>query len=201
MGLVLLGSKTELVKMLLTILTMAVALLLPPASPLPRHLGRSGRQGRGGRGGHGGGHRLAPPPPPSRHGSGRRGRQEQIETGTQAPAPSELEISPPVYEEVDDPRAAGASAPEFGYGAPAEEEYVDADASLGIYGAPGKGGKGNRGQGNGGDNGGRGEGGDLPAWCNPKDPMGAWMNYIKIRQWCESNGFTEHGPYGGNTLD
>ena len=32
-------------------------------------------QGRGGRGGHGG-HRLAPPPPPSRHGSGRRGRQE-----------------------------------------------------------------------------------------------------------------------------
>ena len=20
----------------------------------------------------------------------------------------------------------------------------------------------------------------MPAWCNPKDPMGAWMNYIKV---------------------
>ena len=28
----------------------------------------------------------------------------QVETGTQAPAPSELEISPPVYEDVEDPR-------------------------------------------------------------------------------------------------
>ena len=35
---------TKLWQMLLTILTMAVALLLPSASPLPRHLGRSGRQ-------------------------------------------------------------------------------------------------------------------------------------------------------------
>merc|ERR1719266_2994748 len=96
---------------------MAVALLLPSASPLPRHLGRSGRQqGRGGRGG--------------------------------------------------------------------------------------KGGKGNRGQGSGGNKGGnRGEGEEVPAWCNPQDPMGAWMNYIKIREWCESNGFTEHGPYGGNSLE
>jgi len=108
-----------------------------------------------------------------------------------------------VYEDVEDPRAAGASAPEVGYGAPGEEKYVDADASLGIYGAPGKGGKGNRGQGNGGNKGGnRGEGEEVvPAWCNPQDPMGAWMNYIKIRQWCESNGFTEHGPYGGNSSE
>ena len=81
-------------------------------------------------------------------------------------------------------------------------------------------------QGNGGNKGGnRGEGEEVPAWCNPQDPMGAWMNYIKvtscllspgesflkgsdiincivqIREWCESNGFTEHGPYGGNSLE
>ena len=35
-------------------------------------------------------------------------------------------------------------------------------------------------QGNGG-NGGAGDGeGDLPAWCDPTDPMGAWMNYVKV---------------------
>ena len=35
-------------------------------------------------------------------------------------------------------------------------------------------------QGNGG-NGGNGDGeGDLPAWCDPTDPMGAWMNYVKV---------------------
>ena len=76
-------------------------------------------------------------------------------------------------------------------------------------------------QGNGGNKGGnRGEGEEVvPAWCDPQDPMGAWMNYIKvpsiswrtlsdiincvvqIRQWCESNGFTEHGPYGGNSSE
>jgi len=196
--------------MLLTILTMAVALFLSPTSSLPKRLARGGRQGRGGRAGHGGGHRLAPPPPPKFAG-GRRGRQE-VETGTLAP--SELEISPD-YQDLEDPRAAGASAPEVGYGAPGEEQFADASpiygapgkgkgnggqASLGIYGAPGKG-KGNGGQGNGG-NGGAGDGeGDLPAWCDPTDPMGAWMNYVKIRQWCESNGFTEHGPYGGSGLD
>ena len=37
-------------------------------------------------------------------------------------------------------------------------------------------------QGNGGNKGGnRGEGEEeVPAWCNPQDPMGAWMNYIKV---------------------
>ena len=35
-------------------------------------------------------------------------------------------------------------------------------------------------QGNGG-NGGAGDGeGDLPAWCDHTDPMGAWMNYVKV---------------------
>ena len=28
------------------------------------------------------------------------------------------------------------------------------------------------------------------------------LKYVfQIREWCESNGFTEHGPYGGNGLE
>ena len=45
------------------------------------------------------------------------------------------------------------------------------DNHIIILSQGGKGGNGN---------GGGGEGGEVPAWCNPKDPMGAWMNYIKV---------------------
>nr|XP_040579751.1 uncharacterized protein LOC121128239 [Lepeophtheirus salmonis] len=38
-------------------------------------------------------------------------------------------------------------------------------------------------------------------WCDPKDPMGAWMNYINVRKWCAENGYTNFGPYGGVPSD
>ena len=41
------------------------------------------------------------------------------------------------------------------------------------------------------------DGDDIPEWCNPEKPMGAWMNFGKIRTWCADNGYTNFGPYGG----
>ena len=40
-------------------------------------------------------------------------------------------------------------------------------------------------------------GGDgIPPWCDPTNPMGAWMNFEKIREMCKEMGF-DVGPYGG----
>lgn len=41
------------------------------------------------------------------------------------------------------------------------------------------------------------EGGDVPEWCDPAKPMGAWLNYMKIRVVCSDRGYTNFGPYGG----
>lgn len=41
------------------------------------------------------------------------------------------------------------------------------------------------------------EGGDVPDWCNPIKPMGAWLNFRKMKIWCSDNGYTNFGPYGG----
>lgn len=42
-----------------------------------------------------------------------------------------------------------------------------------------------------------GEGGDVPEWCDPTKPMGAWLNYAQIRAICGERGFEDFGPYGG----
>lgn len=38
---------------------------------------------------------------------------------------------------------------------------------------------------------------DVPEWCDPTKPMGAWLNFQKIRVWCSDKGHTNFGPYGG----
>jgi hypothetical protein len=38
---------------------------------------------------------------------------------------------------------------------------------------------------------------DVPEWCDPSKPMGAWLNYKRIRVICGERGFTDFGPYGG----
>merc|ERR1712241_1160098 len=38
---------------------------------------------------------------------------------------------------------------------------------------------------------------DVPAWCDPADPMGAWLNFKQIRVICGDRGFADFGPYGG----
>merc|ERR1712242_646180 len=38
---------------------------------------------------------------------------------------------------------------------------------------------------------------EVPAWCNPADPMGAWLNFNQIRIICGERGFSDFGPYGG----
>merc|ERR1711981_1008979 len=38
---------------------------------------------------------------------------------------------------------------------------------------------------------------EVPEWCDPTKPMGAWLNYAKIRAICSERGFTDFGPYGG----
>merc|ERR1712241_445464 len=38
---------------------------------------------------------------------------------------------------------------------------------------------------------------EVPAWCDPTNPMGAWLNYKQIRAICGERGFEDFGPYGG----
>lgn len=45
--------------------------------------------------------------------------------------------------------------------------------------------------------GGEGGEGDVPEWCDPTKPMGAWLNYAQIRAICGERGFEDFGPYGG----
>ena len=42
-----------------------------------------------------------------------------------------------------------------------------------------------------------GSGDDIPTWCNPKDPMGAWLLFKGVKLNCVGKGFTDFGPYGG----
>merc|ERR1739847_52234 len=42
-----------------------------------------------------------------------------------------------------------------------------------------------------------GEDEEVPAWCDPADPMGAWLNFKQIRVICGDRGFSDFGPYGG----
>lgn len=41
----------------------------------------------------------------------------------------------------------------------------------------------------------------VPDWCNPIKPMGAWLNFRKMKLWCADRGFTKFGPYGGVPTD
>jgi len=38
---------------------------------------------------------------------------------------------------------------------------------------------------------------DGPTWCNPEDPMGAWLLYKGVKLNCVDNGIEEFGRYGG----
>merc|ERR1739838_912229 len=38
---------------------------------------------------------------------------------------------------------------------------------------------------------------EVPAWCDPADPMGAWLNFQQIKVICGDRGFSDFGPYGG----
>merc|ERR1711953_495452 len=42
---------------------------------------------------------------------------------------------------------------------------------------------------------------EVPTWCNPADPMGAWLNFKAIRTICGDRGFSDFGPYGGIPAD
>ena len=46
-----------------------------------------------------------------------------------------------------------------------------------------------------------GSGDDLPTWCNPTDPMGAWLLFKGVKKNCVGKGFTDFGPYGGPPAD
>ena len=37
----------------------------------------------------------------------------------------------------------------------------------------------------------------IPDWCNPRKPMGAWLNFKKMREWCRERGYNKLSPYGG----
>merc|ERR1711953_1403605 len=54
-----------------------------------------------------------------------------------------------------------------------------------------------------GDDGVEGEEGEeeVPTWCNPADPMGAWLIFKAIRTICGDRGFSDFGPYGGIPAD
>jgi hypothetical protein len=40
----------------------------------------------------------------------------------------------------------------------------------------------------------------VPDWCNPITPMGAWLNFRKMKIWCVDNGYgPSFGPYGSGT--
>ncbi len=46
-----------------------------------------------------------------------------------------------------------------------------------------------------------GSGDDIPTWCNPKDPMGAWLLFKGVKVNCVGKGFTDFGPYGSAPAD
>jgi hypothetical protein len=46
-----------------------------------------------------------------------------------------------------------------------------------------------------------GSGDDIPKWCNPKDPMGAWLLFKGVKVNCVGKGFTDFGPYGSAPAD
>merc|ERR1719412_1220171 len=48
----------------------------------------------------------------------------------------------------------------------------------------------------GGEEGGE-EGEQVPEWCDPAQPMGAWLNFANVRAECTELGFTDFGGYGG----
>merc|ERR1719259_1574030 len=38
---------------------------------------------------------------------------------------------------------------------------------------------------------------EIPTWCNPKDPMGAFLLFKGIKVDCVNRGYEDFGPYGG----
>ena len=38
--------------------------------------------------------------------------------------------------------------------------------------------------------------GRVPSWCNPSHGMmNGWLNFCKLRKWCEKNGYSKFGRY------
>ena len=151
-----------------------------------------GRQGRGGK-------------------SLRRGRQEE-----DIP---ETELADDIETESPLPRVLGSDAdvveaPSL-YGAPLGDTIDSYQGDLPGAGSgdfPGSGNSdrsdgsngdsGSDGSNNAGDNedgsGGNERSSEIPPWCNPMDPMGAWLNHEKVRDWCIKKGFKDLSPYGGS---
>jgi len=144
----------------------------------------------------------------------RQGRQEDDLPDTE-PAETESPL-PKSYGSDDDV----VEAPQLSYGAPLGDTIDSYQGDLpgigglpGANGLPGSGVGGAGGAGgadgsegpegsNSGDNadgsGDNARSSDIPPWCNPTDPMGAWLNYEKVRDWCIKQGFQDLSPYGGS---
>eukprot|EP00088_Acartia_fossae_P006705 TRINITY_DN13090_c0_g1_i4.p1 TRINITY_DN13090_c0_g1~~TRINITY_DN13090_c0_g1_i4.p1 ORF type:complete len:138 (-),score=52.14 TRINITY_DN13090_c0_g1_i4:78-491(-) len=60
--------------------------------------------------------------------------------------------------------------------------HVDADAAAADAAANGVDGEGEE---------------EITAWCNPEDPMGAWLLYPGVKAKCIELGFEDFGRYGG----
>ena len=143
----------------------------------------------------------------------RHGRQEEEATET----PRDIEPVDAISTETESPLprsyvsdAAAAEAPQLSYGAPLGDTIDSYEGDL-----PGAGND-NGGNGSNGSNSsdsliqdsddnersdGSGSNGDIPPWCNPTDPMGAWLNFQNVRDWCIGEGFEELSPYGGSASE
>ena len=145
----------------------------------------------------------------------RHGRQEEEAAET----PSDIEPADAISTETESPLprsyasdAAAAEAPQLSYGAPLGDTIDSYEGDL-----PGAGSNGFNGS-NGSNNSdgsnsslqgdydkerpdGSSSNGDIPPWCNPTDPMGAWLNFQNVRDWCIGEGFEELSPYGGSTSE
>ena len=149
----------------------------------------------------------------------RHGRQEE----EAAENPSDIEPADAISTETESPLpwsyasdAAAAEAPQLSYGAPLgdtidsyEGDLPGAGSENGSNGSNGSIGSNNSDGSNSSLQGdddkersdGSGSNGDIPPWCNPTDPMGAWLNFQNVRDWCIGEGFEELSPYGGSASE
>ena len=142
----------------------------------------------------------------------RQGRQEEDNADTDLADDSETETESPLPR-LQDSDADVVEAPSL-YGAPLGDtidSYQGDLPGLGSSNNPGSGNTGGsdradddtgaEGSNSAGDNedgsAGDARSGEIPPWCNPLVPMGAWLNHEKVRDWCIKQGFEDLSPYSG----
>ena len=143
----------------------------------------------------------------------RVGRQEQEELSpTNQESAADLAdpaTESPLQRSYGAVEGAEAEAPQLSYGAPLGDTIDNYEGNLpGVDSVSGQ--DGSSSGTNASDNGLQGENDkersdadatsdedDIPGFCNPTDPMGAWLNFEKVREWCIEHGFTDLSPYGG----